>query len=329
MPAFQRLLVIADASRPTSPALQRAAALAYAGDVEVRLCALVREPLIEQSLLVPARVRELARKELLDNALAALDGQVATLRAAGVRAEREAVWAPRPQEALAARVVELGIDLVIKDEAPDAHRASWLHTSTDWPLLRYCPVPMLLATEAAAVCPQRIAASIDALQESVAPSELTERVVRTALDLGQIHGAEVHLASCFPWHAAPTLNQREFAAIRDDALASHAQSLAAVRDRVGIDPARTHALSGLPAVEIPAFVRGQSIDLLVIGAVHRHGLDRLVLGSTAESLLGHLPCDIVLVKPPGFAEALAGQIDLAALRERYRSPAFCLSAPAA
>jgi universal stress protein E len=40
-----------------------------------------------------------------------------------------------------------------------------------------------------------------------------------------------------------------------------------------------------------------------MGAIARRGLSRLFIGSTAERVLDKLPCDLVIVKPAGFAPA--------------------------
>jgi universal stress protein E len=37
-----------------------------------------------------------------------------------------------------------------------------------------------------------------------------------------------------------------------------------------------------------------------MGAVSRRGLDRLLIGSTAERTLDRLNCDVLVVKPRGF-----------------------------
>jgi universal stress protein E len=41
-----------------------------------------------------------------------------------------------------------------------------------------------------------------------------------------------------------------------------------------------------------------------MGAVSRRGLAKIFIGSTAERVLEHLPCDVVVVKSPDFAAAL-------------------------
>jgi universal stress protein E len=45
-------------------------------------------------------------------------------------------------------------------------------------------------------------------------------------------------------------------------------------------------------------------DLLVMGAVSRSRLQELFVGSTAERVLDHLGCDVLVVKPGDFAERL-------------------------
>jgi nucleotide-binding universal stress UspA family protein len=45
----------------------------------------------------------------------------------------------------------------------------------------------------------------------------------------------------------------------------------------------------------------QRADFLVMGAVARRGLNKLFVGSTASRALDRVPCDLVIVKTPGFA----------------------------
>ena len=49
-------------------------------------------------------------------------------------------------------------------------------------------------------------------------------------------------------------------------------------------------------------VRQYGIDIMAMGAVSRSGLKRMLIGSTAEDVLEHLPCDMLVVKSPNFAE---------------------------
>ena len=64
----------------------------------------------------------------------------------------------------------------------------------------------------------------------------------------------------------------------------------------GIDEKHTHQLPGDTKELLPAFARTQGADLVVMGALARWGLKRAILGSTAEKVLDHLPCDILIVR---------------------------------
>lgn len=48
-----------------------------------------------------------------------------------------------------------------------------------------------------------------------------------------------------------------------------------------------------------------AVGSTITGAVSRRGLKRIMIGSTAESVLQQLPCDMLVVKSPNFAELLA------------------------
>jgi nucleotide-binding universal stress UspA family protein len=63
----------------------------------------------------------------------------------------------------------------------------------------------------------------------------------------------------------------------------------------GISPWR-FVRDGKPADEILAAAREWQADLIVIGTHGRSGVSRVVLGSTAESVVRHAPCPVVVVR---------------------------------
>jgi nucleotide-binding universal stress UspA family protein len=62
------------------------------------------------------------------------------------------------------------------------------------------------------------------------------------------------------------------------------------------DP-RIHFVMGRPASGIFEIVVREGIDLLVIGTVSRTGVGGLVIGSTAEEVIGKATCSLLAVKP--------------------------------
>ena len=55
---------------------------------------------------------------------------------------------------------------------------------------------------------------------------------------------------------------------------------------------------GDAASEIVRVARERNVDLIVISSHGRTGLGRILFGSTAESVVRHAPCPVLVVKPP-------------------------------
>ena len=55
-------------------------------------------------------------------------------------------------------------------------------------------------------------------------------------------------------------------------------------------------LEGVPARKIAEFAASCGADLIVVGTHGRKGLSRMLLGSTAESLLREAPCQVLIAK---------------------------------
>jgi nucleotide-binding universal stress UspA family protein len=66
----------------------------------------------------------------------------------------------------------------------------------------------------------------------------------------------------------------------------------------GFGPGQLYPTLGSTDEEIVKLARQVQADLIVLGAVEGHALRRMLLGSTADGVIRHAPCP-VLVVPPG------------------------------
>lgn len=57
-------------------------------------------------------------------------------------------------------------------------------------------------------------------------------------------------------------------------------------------------LEGDPATEIVRFAAEENMNLVVMGTHGRTGVDRLLMGSTAEKVLREAPCSVLVIKLP-------------------------------
>jgi universal stress protein E len=70
---------------------------------------------------------------------------------------------------------------------------------------------------------------------------------------------------------------------------------------------RRHIVAGSAAAAIIQTATDVHASLLVMGSVARSGLGRLFVGNTADKVLNHLPCDLLLLKPDDFANSIADE----------------------
>jgi nucleotide-binding universal stress UspA family protein len=66
-----------------------------------------------------------------------------------------------------------------------------------------------------------------------------------------------------------------------------------------------------PAEEILGYAAAARMDLMVVGTHGRTGLERLLMGSVAEKVMGGATCSVLVVKMPKPAPAAAEKHDVA------------------
>jgi universal stress protein E len=71
-----------------------------------------------------------------------------------------------------------------------------------------------------------------------------------------------------------------------------------------IQDENVHLKVGGAAAVLPQVAGALRADIMTMGAISRSGLKRAFIGSTAEDVLEHLPCDALIVKTPDFASML-------------------------
>jgi nucleotide-binding universal stress UspA family protein len=73
--------------------------------------------------------------------------------------------------------------------------------------------------------------------------------------------------------------------------------LDAFRERAGTSPAALGFLEfGKPAAKVVEGAKNWPADLIVMGSHGRGGVEKILLGSVAESVLHHAPCPVLIVR---------------------------------
>lgn len=175
---------------------------------------------------------------------------------------------------------------------------SWLHTSTDWQLIRDCRVPFMLTAGKSWKKKARIVASIDFATASRPKQALNAKIVAQAKMLANQLDDELHLAFAItvPEILADMdlINPRRYVADKRKALAPIIQAFCESHD---IDPTRVHIKQGPADKVIPSIASKLKADIVVAGTIGRKGIKGKLIGNTAEGILSNLYTDILTVRP--------------------------------
>ena len=222
-------------------------------------------------------------------------------------------------------VMRGGYDLVIK--MPESQH--WAHRffgSDDMHLLRKCPCPVWLIKPGAPKAYRCILAAVDvgdgyALQEIETCRALNHEILERASAIAVADLAELHIAHAWQAISESALRHSGFVQKTEEEVdihvdqirAHHNASLEALLAEVAINQGqasldylepKTHLVKGWARQEIPALAKNIGADLVVMGTVARTGVPGFIIGNTAETILNHLDCSVLAIKPPGFVSAV-------------------------
>ena len=202
------------------------------------------------------------------------------------------------------RAVDINPRFVVKGTQYHSAAERSIFVDTDWQLLRSCRYPLWLVKPHDIRERPVIIAAVDPTHSHDKPASLDFVIAKHALDIGRATQGEVHLLHTYHRligvgrEATRTFKPIELPLeqLSEKIQKEHREKLDALARATGIDEEHTHQLPGDTKEILPTFARTKSADLVVMGALARWGLKRAILGSTAEKVLDHLPCDILIVR---------------------------------
>ena len=295
------LVLIASSRQERTPAFERAIALAGACGARLRIVALDHVRLLEvMGLFSPGALAKL-RDAHLHAHRRWLDEQVETERSKGLDISVQLLWTEHVFEEIQDCVRTLRPGMLIKDVHLEASLQRLFSTPLDWALLRHCPCPVQLVTPSTHPLPIKMIAAVSFYRSSHADLRLNDKILRAATHLAAQCHAELHVLYVYDWAAIYTSGATMLggmpveAGFQEALIEAHEESFSSLCAQHGIAERRRHFMTGTPHLMVEAFARQNSFDLLVMGTSPRHGLER-VMGDTAEVVLTHAPCSVLVVK---------------------------------
>ncbi|WP_433771516.1 universal stress protein [Pseudomonas putida] len=298
MSQYQRLLLIVDQNLQLSPAVNRAVALAKAAGAALDVRAFVEPtPVVHlwdekvDDTELQRYVRRYRRWEAEEfDRLSDLELEVTV----------NVVFTTHPLLDILNTVEDLKPDLLIKDVTFEPALKRVFITPLDCHLLRECPVAVHLVNQVRYSLPHRIVAAVDPFDPETQISGLNDTIIQTANALALQCDAPLHLL--YAYDLSPVFNSDAPLAgggwgadVIEELRQSLHQAFIALAERYGVPPERRHFIMGLPMPVISGFVEEFLADVVVMGTVHRVGIDRLI-GSNTERALYSVPGSILAVR---------------------------------
>lgn len=305
MTEYTRLLVNLALDEHRGELLQKVRRLSHSG-TQVELFSCVYSAALAGSHLFDADSREHAIQALLRKVEKGLQSHVDKLQPLGIEAGADVYWDRDMAEGVARKVLRFVPDLVL--HAPQSHLnpLQRLLSAPDWRLLRQCPAPLLLSKKPHWNDRPVIAAAIDPFHLDDEAAALDQRLLSQAAALAAQLQGELHVLHVF--HTLP------HSAIFDEHLVVDYEALQRKVKRehheridqlvrpygLGVQDPCVHLLEGELHQLVPRWAEETQVDVLVMGSLARGFIDRLLLGSSAERLLEHVGCDLLVLKPDSF-----------------------------
>jgi universal stress protein E len=313
MKRIDRVLTVVDPTSHDQPALEKANWLAARFDATLELFVCDFDPAFSGRLAESVRLLEL-RKEFVAERMEMLEELADEVRGRGIAVETHVHWDNPLYRGIVRRVEESSPDLVVKDTHYHSAIRRTILTNTDWSLIRTCPVPLLLAKRAAWKDPPVVLAAVDPEHLGDKPAALDHDILDYAgLFAARLQGRLEMVHAFFPaallavaggMAGMPMVDggsARELVDLERTRVETMLKGLVAGRS---FAPNAVHLEQGAAGDVLPRVVDSTAADLLVMGAISRSRMQELFIGSTAERVLDRIPCDVLVVKPPDFAEKL-------------------------
>ncbi|MFO1456797.1 MAG: universal stress protein [Steroidobacteraceae bacterium] len=302
------LFAIRDASHVAPGALRKLAVLARGSGARLELYHALTEPVrVPRTLAVLDARADTLFEPVARHARRELERLARGAALRGLRVSVHVDWDYPAHEAVVRRARAIGADLVVGEAHAHRLAARPFLQNTDWELIRHCPQPLLLLKGGRRYDAANVLVAVDPFHAADKPASLDRALVASGQRTASALGGTLHLVHAWMPLAAslPTVASAPTPVyLPRDVEAGHEKQVRKAFDRLasraGAKPAARHLVEGPVQGAIESAARRTRASIVVMGAISRRGLRRLFIGNTAERLLGHLDCDVLVVKPPGF-----------------------------
>jgi universal stress protein E len=243
-----------------------------------------------------------------DNLDSLLEEMAEPLRDDGIDVTTHVISGDPLHESVVAWMRNSPADLVVKDTHRHSLARRAFADNSDWHLIRACPLPLLLTKPKVWDTHPVLMAAVDPGHANDPSAALDHRILDVAASLATRFDVPLHALHAYFAAAIATAAVGGMPPFGGVSAEAHAAENALQRSRIrqmtdqyGVADADLHVDAGAAAEYLPRMAAHCNADIVVMGAIARSGLKRVLMGNTAERVLETLPCDVLVVKSPDFA----------------------------
>jgi universal stress protein E len=291
MARIEKVVTLIDLNDEYADALEKAVFLATNSNAALELVCIEYSSYLEDGhYFDPIQAAEL-RLQMLEDHRLQLDEIAGSLRKEGLQVDTFSAWGHPSYKSLNDHIKNPESTLVIKSTRHHNKIARLFLSNEDWDLIRHCAAPLLLVKGKPWSKAPVFVTAIDPNHANDKPASLDKKLVAYSQSLAQACEGTVHLFhsdSVPPFMGVYTLMMNE-----EDMRAKLVEF--GEQSRVEID--RCHWSDTPIENSLPKLIDKLDASAVVMGAISRSGLDRFLIGSTAQRLLDLIDRDVLIVKP--------------------------------
>lgn len=248
----------------------------------------------------------LSNIQLLDS----LDSLAAPMRAHGLDVTVRLICGNSLHESLLKFFDGSNADVIVKDTHHHSFARRTFLGNTDWHLAQGRGAPLLLTKKRAWGQPPVIAAAVDPDRATESTTALNRQILNCAASLaGRLTGDLHVIHTYFP--AALAVVARGTRSMTPESMVGvqvenefQIRQIEQLANTFGVPPERLHVEMGVPEECLTNSATKYRTDVMVMGASSHGRWHRLIIGSTASTVLESLPCDILVVRSSILTQAL-------------------------
>ena len=233
-----------------------------------------------------------------------LDEYADAAKSAGVAATTEILEERPAAGAIVALVEKTAPKLVVKGTHFHSAASRAIFADVDWQLIRRLDLPLWLVKQDGWVEKPTIVAAVDPTHAGDEKGTLDQKIVIAAKKIADFSDGDLQLLHTYQrlkevgskamWTFKPI--KLDVEDLQEHMRDEHKAMLDSLAANNGIAADHVHQLPGRADEILPAFARSKGANLVVMGAIARSGLKRRIIGSTAERVLDHLHCDVLIIR---------------------------------